>query len=690
MPTAPSVVVRDQRGAAMAGVPVTFTVSAGGGNTTTTAAMTDVTGGATPGVWTLGRSAGTNTMIAQASGGANPSATISATARLPYWTLMVYLAADNTLTVDGLKDIDELEVLGANPEVQVVVQAEFSPVQFAFYGVTPASQHLPNFNTIRYSIPATGGVKTGFGPDGIVQDIGNVDMTNPATLRAFVQWAAQNYPAERTALVLWNHGGGYTGLIEDVTSAGSRFMSVSELQSGLTGMTLDVVDFDMCLMAGYETLQKIQGIAKTAVFSEELAPGPGNPYDKILGQWYAQPTMTAQQVATTFVEQFHASYLGTRSSTTLSAFDMSGFSAFESALNALATSLRVNIAAYRQTLAAFLPVSQRYAYSQLADLGDVLDSLNSRVGDATLRTQITAVRSALSSTGFRLRSLARTGTESEANDVGRSSGMHVLLPTGTLVDFLPSTGPASLAAYRAQWGSTAWATFVESWLAGTQASPFRDLGTTRWEVYVVWDTTSVRRGADLDLWVLEPNGNIFIPYLGTVTPNGRLTGESFNTRAYYEGFLMNRYAQIGRYKFYADLWTDPADVRPLVDVQFRSTESAAFSSLYAPNYPRLSKQASWRNDPNASLARIEAGLYSDLRQVSFLDITAGVGASLRDALPPSSPSMRMQFGRTEAEAPEISSAQWRLLRRLRDVRLRRDLKGVEKPVLGLNAPPRRQ
>ena len=155
-------------------------------------------------------------------------------------------------------------------------------------------------------------------------------------------------------------------------------------------MTLDVVDFDMCLMAGYETLQKIQGIAKTAVFSEELAPGPGNPYDKILGQWYAQPTMTAQQVATTFVEQFHASYLGTRSSTTLSAFDMSGFSAFESALNALATSLRVNIAAYRQTLAAFLPVSQRYAYSQLADLGDVLDSLNSRVGDE--RVQVWKVR----------------------------------------------------------------------------------------------------------------------------------------------------------------------------------------------------------------------------------------------------------------------------------------------------------
>jgi hypothetical protein len=30
----------------------------------------------------------------------------------------------------------------------------------------------------------------------------------------------------------------------------------------------------------------------------------------------------------------------------------------------------------------------------------------------------------------------------------------------------------------------------------------------------VWDSAAVSRGADVDLWVLEPNGNVYVPWQG--------------------------------------------------------------------------------------------------------------------------------------------------------------------------------
>jgi hypothetical protein len=60
----PSVRVNDQAGQPMAGVPVTFTVTAGGGSVTGGTATTNAAGVATVGSWTLGPAAGQNTVTA--------------------------------------------------------------------------------------------------------------------------------------------------------------------------------------------------------------------------------------------------------------------------------------------------------------------------------------------------------------------------------------------------------------------------------------------------------------------------------------------------------------------------------------------------------------------------------------------------------------------------------------------------
>jgi hypothetical protein len=67
----PSVLVRDQRGAAMASVPVSFNVVTGGGTVTQSSATTNSSGVATVGGWTLGTTVGTNTLVAS-SGSLTP------------------------------------------------------------------------------------------------------------------------------------------------------------------------------------------------------------------------------------------------------------------------------------------------------------------------------------------------------------------------------------------------------------------------------------------------------------------------------------------------------------------------------------------------------------------------------------------------------------------------------------------
>jgi adhesin/invasin len=76
--TAPAVQITDGLGDPVAGVPVTFTVSAGKGSADGVDQTTDATGVATVGQWTLGTTAGVNTLIAGSS--ALPGSTVRFTA----------------------------------------------------------------------------------------------------------------------------------------------------------------------------------------------------------------------------------------------------------------------------------------------------------------------------------------------------------------------------------------------------------------------------------------------------------------------------------------------------------------------------------------------------------------------------------------------------------------------------------
>jgi len=309
---------------------------------------------------------------------------------------------------------------------------------------------------------------------------------------------------------------------------------------------------------------------------------------------------------------------------------MSGFLAFESALNDFAQTLRANLGALGNTPGDAAAVSQKYTMLELTDLVNFLDSLRVRTGDATLLSQIDALKAQASGT-FRVGNRFRNGTGvglAGESDVSRSNGLHIVMPSGEGGDQLADAGPGSFAAYQALYSGKAWTLFLADWLVSQAALAFTDQGNTRFEGYLVWDSAAVSQGADVDLWILEPDGRLFIPWLGSVTPNGTLTNDSYDDETFYEGYLTNRFVLNGTYKFYANLWTDPNDFRPVYDLLSRQDQVSDLTSLYDPDFPQLSTQVSWLNDPTATFDELEADAYSDLQFVATLTYGATPSAAL--------------------------------------------------------------
>lgn len=120
----------------------------------------------------------------------------------------------------------------------------------------------------------------------------SASMADPATLTDFIRWGAENYPAKKYGLILWDHGGGSkTGLFIDELYNGD-ILYLNELGLALSdaGVVFETVLFDACMMGSFETAYAIRNNAKWMVASEEVVPGKGTAVNKWLQELYYNPS----------------------------------------------------------------------------------------------------------------------------------------------------------------------------------------------------------------------------------------------------------------------------------------------------------------------------------------------------------------------------------------------------------------
>jgi len=291
---------------------------------------------------------------------------------IPEWTVMIYLDADNDLESAGINDINEMELVGSSSKVNIVVQAD----------------RIPNYNfsnddwttTRRYYITQDSD-QMQINSLLIGGDLGELNMGDPDTLVDFANWAVTEYPAEKYLLVIWNHGGGFRspayskGIAQDDTS-GKDIITMSELEDALSaisvqmGKNIDIVGMDACSMAMIEVAYQIKDYADILVTSEELEPGDGWPYDTILAQLAANPTMSPTQLAIDIVDKYIFSY--PFKEVTQSAIDLSYMDDLAGQLSSMADSIRSDTLTSKDAYLNAAYSSQHYSdyYHDFIDLYD--------------------------------------------------------------------------------------------------------------------------------------------------------------------------------------------------------------------------------------------------------------------------------------------------------------------------------
>lgn len=212
------------------------------------------------------------------------------------WTFMVYLDADNNLEEFGIEDMNEMEAVGSTIDVNIVVQIDRIR---GYYRTKPDWT-----GARRYYVE--------LGSSILIEDLGELNMGDPSTLIDFMEWTVDNYPADKYCLVMWDHGSGYLGLCWDDTDG--DHLSIAELRSALyavqasKGLTVDVITFDACVMGMLEVVYEIRSLAQIVVASEESVSGQGAPYDTILEDLTADPSMGGASLGQTWVQRYGEYY----------------------------------------------------------------------------------------------------------------------------------------------------------------------------------------------------------------------------------------------------------------------------------------------------------------------------------------------------------------------------------------------
>ncbi|MCD4783019.1 MAG: hypothetical protein K8T10_04215 [Candidatus Eremiobacteraeota bacterium] len=192
------------------------------------------------------------------------------------WTILVYSAADNDLEPFQVEDVMEMEKTGGGNSLNLLVQLD--------RGKKPSNLSDGWSGARRYKIERDGDPEKINSP--VLEDLGQVNMSDPSTLSDFIQWGIKKYPAKHYMLIISDHGKGWEGAIQDKSHSG--WMELPRIEDALmdaqekTGQKLDILGFDACLMGESEVAYQLRDSADYMVASEESEGAEGWPYKKFL------------------------------------------------------------------------------------------------------------------------------------------------------------------------------------------------------------------------------------------------------------------------------------------------------------------------------------------------------------------------------------------------------------------------
>ncbi len=135
------------------------------------------------------------------------------------------------------------------------------------------------------------------------ETLANNGMGAQSTFEAFLNWGFRNYPAKKTGVILWNHGGGFDCCDGLTNKKVADSLESAFYQNRLDGEKIEFIGYDACLMQLQDVAEFNSPYCKYMIGSEQLEPATGWVYDKWIDDVYAKkPTLDIlKEIANTYI-----------------------------------------------------------------------------------------------------------------------------------------------------------------------------------------------------------------------------------------------------------------------------------------------------------------------------------------------------------------------------------------------------
>lgn len=293
------------------------------------------------------------------------------------WTVMVYLDGDNDLEPYALDDFNELEsglaMALANGNKNIMEQLNIIVLidrnnGYSYKETEPNGDDWSETRLYRikpdgdYAYFNSEQLDDGAGGIGHIDPIGEKNLGDPATLKWFLSYSQNNFPAEYYSLIFWNHGGGARkkGISANETvrhkavcwdeDNGDDALFLDEVQQGVKAVfdssnKLDIIGFDACIMGTVEVAYEFRELANYMVASMNYEQEQGWDYEYIFSQMNGnldESTITPARFSQLIVqayEYFIEPINGYDDGESLAATDLSQIVALKSAIDQFAAAI---------------------------------------------------------------------------------------------------------------------------------------------------------------------------------------------------------------------------------------------------------------------------------------------------------------------------------------------------------------
>lgn len=270
------------------------------------------------------------------------TATYTQTKKKDAWTIMIYLCGNDLESAPireggGLASADLAEIASVKDQpdnVNIIVQTG---------GATSwKTSTIP-------TVTATKSQRWHLENGEFIQDSSKnrVNMGLTTSLQDFLEWGLTEYPAEKTGVIFWNHGGAMYGVCYDEQYGDDgldNYETQQAFRNAFRNTNTDKIEFigyDACLMSVQDVAEFNSEFANYMIASEEAEAGEGWEYDEWLDDLYSGKETEAilNEIVDTFIDGIDDMYGSSNNDQTLAVLDLSEMNEYMTAWEEMSDAL---------------------------------------------------------------------------------------------------------------------------------------------------------------------------------------------------------------------------------------------------------------------------------------------------------------------------------------------------------------